>query len=70
MTRLEKRGADGEYRNVDRLFAMWQAVYTDTNLPAQVDAAGTYTNAPGASEDATSGKTAVSNPNLFLIFIL
>ena len=65
MTGLEKRAADGEYRNVDRLFAMWQAVYTDTNLPAQVDAAGTYTNAPGASEDATSGKNAVSTRTCF-----
>lgn len=64
-----KRGADGEPRNVDRVFAMWQAIYADTYLTAQVDAAGTYTTAPGASEDVTSGKNVVSNLNLFLILI-
>ena len=55
MIALKKSGADGGPRNVDRLFAMWQAVYADTYLTAQVDVAGTYTNAPGASEDVTSG---------------
>ena len=42
---------------------MWQAVYADTYLTAQVDVAGTYTNAPGASEDVTSGENIVSHPN-------
>ena len=66
-----KRGADGESRNVDRLFAMWQAVYADTYfLTAQVDAAGTYTNAPGASEDVTSRKNIISNPKMFLILMI
>ncbi|KAL8794331.1 MAG: hypothetical protein Q9195_003158 [Heterodermia aff. obscurata] len=45
------------HANVDRLFAMWQAVYADTYLTAQVDVAGTYTNAPGASEDVTTALT-------------
>ena len=70
MTVLKKRGADGEPRNVDRLFAMWQAVYADTYLTAEVDAAGTYTNAPGATEDVTSGKNVVSSSKLFLIIMI
>lgn len=57
------------FRNVDRLFAMWQAVYADTYLTAQVDAAGTYTNTPGASEDVTSGKSPLSNSKLFSILM-
>ncbi|KAI4105868.1 MAG: hypothetical protein L6R37_002514 [Teloschistes peruensis] len=40
--------------NVDRLFALWQAVYPEVNFSPQVNHAGTYTNDPGKSEDSNT----------------
>ena len=40
--------------NVDRLFAMWQAIHPDAFVTPQIDAAGTYTNTPNFSEDVTT----------------
>ena len=39
------------YRNVDRLFAIWQAIYPDSYTTPQSDAYGTFTNSPGGTED-------------------
>lgn len=38
-------------RNVDRLFAIWQAIYPDSYTTPQADAYGTFTNSPGGTED-------------------
>lgn len=38
-------------RNVDRLFAIWQAIYPDSYTTPQVNVIGTFTDAPGSSED-------------------
>lgn len=40
--------------NIDRLFAMWQAIHPDAFVTPQVDDAGTYTNTPHFSEDVTT----------------
>ncbi|KAL8944234.1 MAG: hypothetical protein Q9211_000664 [Gyalolechia sp. 1 TL-2023] len=37
--------------NVDRLFALWQAVYPESHVTPQVNTAGTFTNDPGTTED-------------------
>lgn len=42
------------YSNVDRLFALWQAVYPEANVTPQVNVAGTYTNDPGKLEDGNT----------------
>lgn len=39
------------HANVDRLFAIWQAIYPDSYTISEVDKEGTFTNAPGAAED-------------------
>ncbi|KAL9031397.1 MAG: hypothetical protein Q9196_000581 [Gyalolechia fulgens] len=39
------------HANVDRLFALWQAVYPDSHVTPQVNTAGTFTNDPGTTED-------------------
>ena len=38
-------------RNVDRLFALWQAIYPDSHVAPQVTTVGTFTNNPGMTED-------------------
>ncbi|KAL9589590.1 MAG: hypothetical protein Q9203_001629 [Teloschistes exilis] len=48
---------NGIHINVDRLFALWQAVYPEANFPPQVNDAGTYTNDPGKSEDSNTPLT-------------
>ncbi|KAL8909379.1 MAG: hypothetical protein Q9207_000214 [Kuettlingeria erythrocarpa] len=37
--------------NVDRLFALWQAVYPNSTVTPQANAAGTYTDERGVTED-------------------
>ncbi|KAL8919178.1 MAG: hypothetical protein Q9208_006938 [Pyrenodesmia sp. 3 TL-2023] len=37
--------------NVDRLFALWQAIYPNSTVTPQVNAAGTYTDEGGKTED-------------------
>ncbi|KAA6415653.1 MAG: hypothetical protein FRX48_00369 [Lasallia pustulata] len=39
------------HANVDRLFAMWQAIYPGSYTTPQSDAYGTFTNSPGGIED-------------------
>lgn len=39
------------HTNVDRLFAIWQAIYPSSYVTSQRSIYGTYTNAPGKSED-------------------
>ncbi|KAI4171467.1 MAG: hypothetical protein LQ343_004205 [Gyalolechia ehrenbergii] len=39
------------HANVDRLFALWQAIYPDSRVTPQVNTAGTFTNDPGTTED-------------------
>ncbi|KAI4202482.1 MAG: hypothetical protein LQ350_002565 [Teloschistes chrysophthalmus] len=43
--------------NVDRLFALWQAVYPEANVSPQINDVGTYTNDPGKSEDGNTPLT-------------
>ena len=43
------------HANVDRLVAIWQAIYPDSWIStSQVNLAGTYTDEPGAPEDGNS----------------
>lgn len=45
------------HANVDRLIAIWQALYPDSWASVrQINSAGTYTNEPGSSEDGNTGK--------------
>ena len=46
--------ADTAGRNVDRLFAIWQALYPDSYTTPQADAYGTFTNSPGETEDVNT----------------
>ncbi|KAL9609507.1 MAG: hypothetical protein Q9167_005724 [Letrouitia subvulpina] len=39
------------HANVDRLFAIWQAIYPSSFVTSQISNYGTYTNTPGKSED-------------------
>ncbi|KAI4091021.1 MAG: hypothetical protein LQ344_004402 [Seirophora lacunosa] len=39
------------HANVDRLFALWQAVYPNATVTPQVNAAGSFTEDPGTTED-------------------
>ncbi|KAG8527171.1 uncharacterized protein KY384_008601 [Bacidia gigantensis] len=44
------------HTNVDRLIAIWQAIYPDSWInSSEVTAGGTFTDAPGSSEDANTG---------------
>jgi tyrosinase len=43
-----------DYRNVDRLFAIWQAIWPDSYTTSEVNEYGTYTIAPGATDDINS----------------
>lgn len=45
------------HANVDRLFAIWQAIYPSSYTTAEVDAEGTFTNAPGETEDVNTPLT-------------
>lgn len=45
------------HANVDRLFAIWQAIYPDSYTTAEADAEGTFTNAPGEIEDVNTSLT-------------
>ncbi|KAL8632330.1 hypothetical protein Q9189_001902 [Teloschistes chrysophthalmus] len=45
------------HANVDRLFALWQAVYPEANVSPQINDVGTYTNDPGKSEDGNTPLT-------------
>lgn len=38
-------------RNVDRLFALWQAIYPNSHVTPQINTAGTFTDDPGTTED-------------------
>ncbi|KAL9011382.1 MAG: hypothetical protein Q9173_003766 [Seirophora scorigena] len=39
------------HANVDRLFALWQAIYPNATVTPQVNAAGSFTEDPGTRED-------------------
>jgi hypothetical protein len=43
-------------RNVDRLFAMWQILNPNTWVEPTEDTFGTYFEAPGSIDTASSGK--------------
>ena len=45
------------HANVDRLFAIWQAIHPDSYTTPEPDAYGTYTNAPGGVEDVNTPLT-------------
>ncbi|MCJ1262196.1 hypothetical protein MMC22_002066 [Lobaria immixta] len=45
------------HANVDRLFAIWQAIYPDSYAKPQVSDFGTFTNAPGSLEDTNTPLT-------------
>lgn len=51
------------YRNVDRLFAIWQAIYPNSYTTPEVNAEGTFTIAPG-SNDTINSRT--STPSQYL----
>lgn len=42
------------HTNVDRLFAIWQAIYPDSYTTAQITSEGTFTTAPGETEDVNT----------------
>ncbi|KAI9827269.1 MAG: hypothetical protein M1832_005407 [Thelocarpon impressellum] len=45
------------HTNVDRLFAIWQAIHPDSYVEPQVDGSGTFTNPPGGIEDINTPLT-------------
>lgn len=45
-------------RNVDRLFALWQAIYPNATVTPQVNAAGSFTEDPGTTEDINTRQSA------------
>lgn len=45
------------HTNVDRLFAMWQAIYPDQYVVPQVNDYGTFTEAGGTTEDVNTNLT-------------
>lgn len=45
------------HTNVDRLFAIWQAIYPNSYTTSEADAEGTYTIAPGQTEDVNTPLT-------------
>lgn len=47
---------NGNSRNIDRLFAIWQAVHPTSYTTSQTNAVGTYTEAPGFVEDVNTRK--------------
>ena len=50
---------------------MWQASNPDSyDIPAQADAIGTYTNAPGSTEDGNTGKFTHLKFRLCLVLII
>ena len=51
------------HANVDRLFAIWQAIYPDSYTTAEADGFGTYTIAPGAIEDVNTPLTPFHSDN-------
>ena len=48
------------HANVDRIFAIWQAIYPDSYTTPQADSAGTFTNTPGGTEDINTRMCTVS----------
>lgn len=44
------------HRNIDRIFAIWQALYPESYVTPQVPGVGTYTNSPDKFEDVNTGK--------------
>jgi tyrosinase len=56
------------HANVDRIFALWQALWPDSYVTSQVNKGGTYTNSPGLVENIDTPLTpfkADSNGNLW-----
>ncbi|KAL8831655.1 MAG: hypothetical protein Q9191_000732 [Dirinaria sp. TL-2023a] len=45
------------HTNVDRLFAIWQAIYPSSYVTSQINSIGTYTDAPGGTEGINSSLT-------------
>ena len=55
--------SDG-FRNTDRLFALWQAVYPESNFTSsQTSAFGTLTNDAGETEDINTRRFPILAPN-------
>ena len=51
------------HANIDRIVAMWQAIYPDSFVTPQVDQYGTYTTAPGSTEDINTPLTPFHSGN-------
>ncbi|KAL9102921.1 MAG: hypothetical protein Q9163_001981 [Psora crenata] len=51
------------HANVDRLIAIWQAIYPESYTTSQVNAQGTFTDAPGAAEDVNTALTPFHSDN-------
>ena len=56
------------HANVDRLFAIWQAIYPSSYTTAEVDAEGTFTNAPGETEDVNTPLTPFHSDTLGTLY--
>ena len=54
--------------NVDRLFAIWQAIYPDSYTTAEADGYGTYTNTPGEIEDVNTPLTPFHSDNVGTLY--
>lgn len=51
---------DSMKRQVDRLFAIWQAIYPDSYTAPQVNDFGTFTDPPYSMEDINTGMDTIS----------
>ena len=56
------------HANVDRLFAIWQAIYPNSYTTAEVDIEGTFTNAPGETEDVNTPLTPFHSDTLGTLY--
>ncbi|MCJ1229614.1 hypothetical protein MMC12_006283 [Toensbergia leucococca] len=56
------------HANVDRLFAIWQALYPDSYTTPEVDPYGTFTNKPGETEDINTALTPFHSDNASTLY--
>lgn len=56
------------HANVDRLFAIWQAIYPNSYTAPEVDVEGTFTNAPGETEDVNTPLTPFHSDGLGTLY--
>jgi tyrosinase len=57
------------HANVDRLFAMWQAVYPESYIVPTVNTYGSYYELPGTVDSGTSGQCFTSHAGVMDINI-